>query len=228
MVRREVVLEAERLARTFTRAPRPITPLREASLRVHRGELVAILGRSGSGKSSLLALCGGLDRPDRGRVVVAGQDLARLDQAERERFLQRIVGWVFQSSLLVPLLTAAENVALALRIAGEPEAEIPAVTEAALEAVGLLHRAHRRAVHLSLGEQQRVALARALAKTPMLLVADEPTAQLDPRTSRELMGLLRDAADTDVAVLLATHDEAEATEADRVLLLEDGVLAELG
>jgi putative ABC transport system ATP-binding protein len=228
MVRSEVVLEAERLARTFTCAQRPMTSLREASLRVHRGEMVAVLGRSGSGKSSLLALCGGLDHPDRGRVVVAGHDLAHLDEAQRDRFLQRTVGWVFQSSLLVPLLTAAENVALALRIAGEPEAEIPAVTEAALEAVGLLHRAHRRATHLSLGEQQRVSLARALAKTPLLLVADEPTAQLDSQTSRELLGLLRDAANADIAVLLATHDEAEAAEADRVVLLEDGVLVELG
>jgi len=189
-------------------------------------EVVAVLGRSGSGKSTLLALCGGLDRPDQGQVQVNGWDLAVLDEADRRPFLQREVGWVFQAPMLVPLLTAAENVAIAMRIAGEHETDADRMSMAALEAVGLEERAGRRAEELSRGERQRVALARALVKVPSLVIADEPTAQLDSRTAGEILSLLRDASRSDVAVLFSTHDEAEAAQADRVLLMEEGVLTE--
>jgi putative ABC transport system ATP-binding protein len=159
-------------------------------------------------------------------VRVNGRDLAALDDAGRRTFLQREVGWVFQAPLLVPVLTAAENVAIAMHIAGEPRAEARRMSLTALEAVGLEERAGQRADELSRGERQRVALARALVKAPSLVVADEPTAQLDAGTAAEILSLLRDAARSEVAVLFSTHDEAEAAQADRVLLMDDGVLRE--
>lgn len=221
------ILVAEELARSFVTGDRRVVEaVRRATLRVARQELVALLGRSGSGKSTLLALCGGLDRPDQGRVHVNGWDLAELNHLELHTFLQREVGWVFQSPMLVPLLTAAENVAIAMRIAGEREVEADRMTLMALEAVGLHDRAGRRPDELSRGERQRVALARALVKAPSLVIADEPTAQLDSSTAGEIITLLRDAARSDVAVLFSTHDEAEAAQADRVIVIEDGILTE--
>jgi putative ABC transport system ATP-binding protein len=198
--------------------------VRWASLHVGRHEVVALLGRPGSGRSALLAVCGGLERQAQGDVRVNGWDLAALDDRERRTFLQREVGWVFQAPMLVPLMTAAENVAIAMRIAGERPADAERMTAVALEAVGLEHRAGRRAEELSRGERQRVALARALVKMPSLVIADEPTAQLDPGSAGEILALLRDAARSEVAVLFSTHDESEAAQADRVLHIEEGVL----
>lgn len=200
--------------------------VRRASLSVAPRELVAVLGRAGSGKSTFLAMCGGLERPDRGRVLIRGRDLATLDQAERDSFLTRHVGWVLDVPLLVPLLTVEENVALAMRLVGEPEAEAASVTRSALEAVGLHRHAGHRADELSRGERQRVALAMALVRAPALVIADEPAAQLDSATAAEILALLRDAARSDVAVLFSTHDEAEAAEADRVLVMDEGLLYE--
>jgi len=226
MRRSRDVLVADGLVSAPAATRQLLAPVRRASLRVAREEMVAVLGRSGMGKSALLALCGGLERPEKGRVFVDGRDLAALGEAERERFLQRTVGWVFQNPQLVPVLTAEENVALAMRIAGETEVEAVRTTQAALEAVGLDGRAKRLANELSRGERQRVALARALVKAPALVIADEPTAQLDTRTGAEILGLLREAARSEVAILFSTHDEAEAAAADRVLVMSDGVLSE--
>src|SRR5438270_8518253 len=194
-----------------------MAPVRDASLRVARGELVAVLGPSGSGKSTLLALCGGLEWPDRGRVLVNGMDVARLDDGDRESFLQQVVGWVLQSPGLVPLLTAEENVALAIQLAEAGPSEVTRMTRLALEAVGLTERANHRTDQLSRGELRRVALARALVKAPMLVLADEPTAHLDERTADEVLALLRHASRSDVAVLFTTHDDQQVGQADRVL-----------
>ena len=214
------VLVAEGLSRSFRAGDEVVVAVRDASLRVGEHELVAILGRSGAGKSSLLLLCGGLDRPTSGRVTVAGQEVGALEDAARERFLQRMVGWVFQSPGLLPLFTAEENVALALRLLGRPLD----AARGALAAVELSSRAGHRGAELSGGEQQRVALARALVKEPALLIADEPTGQLDTETGRAVLDVLRRTADAGTAVLLATHDPAAVEVADRVLLMEDGVL----
>jgi len=168
------------------------------------------------------ALIGWLDRPDAGTVTVAGQDGPSLRGAALDRFLQRTVGWVFQTSGLLPLLTAAENVSLALRVAGESEAASMKAALTALQSVGLAERADHRGNELSGGEQQRVAVARALIKAPHLLLADEPTAQLDTETSRSITALLREAADSGTAILFATHDKSATELADRVIHMEDG------
>jgi len=222
------VLIAESLACAFPSGRSGMAPVRDASLRVARGELVAVLGPSGSGKSTLLTLCGGLNQPDRGQVTVNGLDVGALNDVERGSFLGRVVGWVFQSPGLVPLLTAEENVALAMRIAGARQSEEARMTQLALEAVGLTERANHRSDQLSRGERRRVALARALVKAPVLVIADEPAAHLDARTADEILALLRDASRSDVAVLFTTHDEAQVGQADRVLVMEEGVLRTQG
>ena len=202
-----------------------VQAVREADLEVAEGELVLLLGRSGAGKSTLLSLIGGLDRPDAGTVTVAGQEVPALRGADLDRFLQKTVGWVFQTSGLLPLLTAAENVSLALRLMGKPEGPAMQAALTALDSVGLAARAQHRGNELSGGEQQRVAVARALIKAPHLLLADEPTAQLDTETARSIMAILREAADSGTAILFATHDESATEVADRVVRMEDGVLS---
>jgi putative ABC transport system ATP-binding protein len=219
-------LVVDGVARAPRAGDRHGTGARCASPHVGSREVVALLGRPGSRKSALLAVCGGLDRQDQGDVTISGRDLAALDDAERRTLLQREVGWMFQSPMLVPMLTAAENVAIAMRIAGERPADAERMTMAALEAVGLEHRAGRPAEQLSRGEGQRVALARALVKAPALVIADEPTAELDPASAGDIVSLLRDAARTEVAVLFRTHDEAEAARADRILVIDRGVVRE--
>ena len=221
------VLVAEGLSRWFTAGTGQVIGVRNAELRIAEAELVVVLGRSGSGKSTLLALCGGLDQPDLGRVMVGGREVSSLRGAARESFLQRSVGWVCQNAGMLPLLTAEENVALAAWIAGEPQQEAVRLARVALAATGLSERAGHREDELSGGERQRVALARALVRAPDLLIADEPTAQLDTGTAYGVLALIREAADAGTAVLLATHDEAVAALGDRVLRMEDGVLTEL-
>jgi putative ABC transport system ATP-binding protein len=218
------VIEMKAVSRRFEAGGLRVDAVREVDLSVREGELVAVLGRSGSGKTTLLSIAGGLDRPDAGEVSVGGRALEKLDEAGLDEFRRSTVGWVFQTSGLLPLLTAAENVALALRIQGLSEAQAQLKALGALEAVGLGERSAHRAYELSGGEQQRAALARALVKQPRLLLADEPTGQLDSETSLEVVNLLREAAASGITVLLATHDAALADAADRVLRMEDGRL----
>jgi putative ABC transport system ATP-binding protein len=215
----------ERVTKRFRAGGRRFAALHGVDLRVARGELVVVYGRSGSGKTTLLSLAGGLDRPDEGRVEAAGAEVSSLTSAELDRFRRDRVGWVFQASGLHPLLTAAENVALGLRIQGRTEAEALESAAGALDRVGLAARARHRAHELSGGEQQRVALARALVKRPRLLLADEPTGQLDTRTARQVMDLVREAAGSGTTVLVASHDAALAEVADRALRIADGELA---
>jgi putative ABC transport system ATP-binding protein len=202
----------------------PWPALGQVNLRVAAGEVVAVLGRSRSGRSALLGLCGGLCRPAGGRVVVSGIDLEVLDEQGRQSFLQRTVGWVLQRPLLVPTLTVEENVAVAAIIIGDSEADALRAARLTLEAVGLSDRARSHPDQLSWGEQQRAALARALVKAPDLVIADDPTAQLDSWTAADILSLLRDAARNDIAVLFTTQEEEEAAAADRVYLLEDDSL----
>ena len=223
---RAEVLRAAGVCRSFTTGGERVDVVRGANLSLRDGELVVLLGRSGAGKTTFLSLIGGLDRADAGSIEVGGREVGALSGADREQYLQHTVGWVFQTSGLMPLLTASENIWLSLRILGRSKQQSLADSKLALDAVGLSARAGHRANELSGGEQQRVSLARALVKSPLLLLADEPTAQLDSETSRTILALIREAADSGTAVLLATHDSAATEIADRVVLMDDGVLQE--
>jgi len=218
------LVEARGLHRRFRVGGATLEALSDIYLDVAEGELLAVVGPSGSGKTTLLGVIGGLDRPDAGSVRVAGADVTAMSSDALTEYRLRTVGFVFQSSGLVPLMTAAENVALALQLQGENAETADRAARVALLAVGLEERAEHRAYELSGGEQQRVALARAIAKKPRLLVADEPTGQLDSETSVSIMHLIRSLRDAGTTVLVATHDEALAALADRALRLEDGVL----
>jgi putative ABC transport system ATP-binding protein len=200
---------------------RSLTILDGITLDVATGEVLAITGPSGSGKSTLLGLVAGLDRPSAGSIVVAGVDITRLDEDALARFRRETLGYVFQSYHLIPTLTAAENVAVPLEIAGAPNAFNRA--RALLDDVGLGDRAHHYPVQLSGGEQQRAALARAVALEPGLLLADEPTGNLDSATGTRIIELLLELKRRRGATLvLVTHDEALAGHADRVVTLRDG------
>lgn len=220
------VLQLRDVSKSYWGGGQRVTVLHQVACEVRAGELVVLLGRSGSGKTTLLSLAGGLDRPDGGRVLVDGQDLTDLPDASLARLRSRTVGWMFQTSGLLPLLTAAENVALVLRIAGAPAPDALAQARDTLRTVGIGARADHRAHELSGGEQQRVALARAVAKSPRLLLADEPTGQLDSETAADVAQVLREVTARDVAVLLATHDESLLQLADRVLTIVDGRLGD--
>jgi len=197
--------------------------LKGVSLDVRRGEAVGLVGPSGSGKSTLLMTMAGLERPDSGTVTVAGEDLSRLDEDALARFRGRNVGIVFQSFHLIPTMTALENVALPLELADAPDAF--AWAEAELAAVGLGERLHHYPSQLSGGEQQRVAIARAIVANPAILVADEPTGNLDERTGRGIIDLLfalkRDRGAT---LVLVTHDMGLAERCDRVVRLRSGTI----
>jgi putative ABC transport system ATP-binding protein len=217
-------IACERLNRTFSSRSGDVLAVRDVSLSIEAGELVALVGPSGAGKTTLLGLLGGLDLPDSGRVFLQGRELATLDSTARLAVRRRMVGLVFQAAGLVPLITAVENVAIALEVAGVDTASAQRSALEALELVGLRERAKHRPHELSGGEQQRVALARALVKSPKVLLADEPTGQLDYETGAAILGLLGEVAASGTAVLVATHDEYLANAANRVLSIVDGMV----
>jgi len=199
------------------------TAVHGVDLDVPEGELLALIGPSGSGKTTLMGVIGGLDLPDRGSVEVAGIDVTALRGEGLAGYRLRTVGFVFQSPGLVALMTALENVSLPLLLMGKGTDDAESQARAALASVGLEARARHRAFELSGGEQQRVALARALAKGPRLLLADEPTGQLDSETSAAIVELIRSFRGR-TTIIVATHDDAVATMADRTLRIEDGTL----
>ena len=184
------------------------------------------MGASGSGKSTLLHLLAGLDRPTAGAVLVGGVDLAALNDDRRTLLRRRRIGLVFQDFNLIDVLTAEENVALPLAIDGRPPAEANRRARRALEAVGLAHRRTHRPGRMSGGEQQRTAVARALVVEPLVLLADEPTGNLDSASAGQVLDLMRGLADgRGMTVLMATHDAAQARRADRLVVLRDGLVA---
>jgi putative ABC transport system ATP-binding protein len=197
--------------------------LRGVTFTVGEGKLVALLGRSGSGKTTLLNIVGGLDTPDGGTIAVAGRDLTAMGEKERMRLRRETVAYIFQSFGLLPVLSAAENVGVPLRIARVAPAVRESRVELLLSKVGLAEHAKQRPAELSGGQQQRVAIARALATQPSLLLADEPTGQLDRETGLQIMRLLREVVESEgVTALVATHDPALIDLADSVLHLADG------
>jgi putative ABC transport system ATP-binding protein len=215
--------EATDVTRTFGHGAAAVHALRGVSLTVPRGRLVALRGRSGSGKTTLLNILGGLDRPDSGTVHVDGMDVTAMSERERTRLRRSTVAFVFQSFGLIPILSAAENVGMPLRITdASPQAREDRV-RLMLDVVGLAEHAAQRPGELSGGQRQRVAIARALAGSPRLLIADEPTGQLDSETGRQIMVLLAAVVRSeDVTAVVATHDRTLIDLADVVLELVDG------
>jgi len=202
--------------------------LRSVSLTIGRGGFTAIVGRSGSGKSTLLHLLASLDRPTYGEIVVGGQRLASMDRRTRARYRRERVGMIFQAFHLIPTMTALENVALPMMLAGMAPADRRARARACLDRVDMAHRDGHRPTELSGGEQQRVAIARALALHPPLLLADEPTGNLDAETAGQIIALLaRIQREEQTTVLVVTHDRAGiAPVADRIVTLHDGRIVE--
>jgi putative ABC transport system ATP-binding protein len=222
-----VMVEARAVSRTFGHGSTAVHAVRGVSFAVQRGRLVALVGRSGSGKTTLLNIIGGLDSPTSGEVFVGGRSMSAMAARERTMLRRSTVSFIFQSFGLIPMLTAAENVGIPLRITGTPRAAREERIRLLLSVVGLDGHAHQRPNELSGGQQQRVAIARALAVQPELLIADEPTGQLDSETGRQIMRLLRTVVAADgITALVATHDPALHELADAVLRIEDGSLIE--
>jgi putative ABC transport system ATP-binding protein len=220
------VVRTESVTRTFGSGPGAVHALRGVSLAVRQGEMLAICGRSGSGKTTLLHVLAGLERPTSGRVWVSGAEVTAMNRDALLRLRREQVSLVFQSFALLPMLSAAENVGIPMRLARMDPAKREARTQALLELVGLAGRGGQRPLELSGGEQQRVAIARALAGSPEVLLADEPTGQLDSQTGEQIMGLLRAIAhDQGVTAIVTTHDQKLIGAADRALTLHDGQLA---
>jgi len=219
------VLDIRQLSKSFTEGGREHRVLVALDVQIASGASVAIMGRSGSGKSTLLNLISGIDRPDSGTIEFDGRVISALAEPERTLFRRRHVGFVYQLFNLLPTLDVEENVRLVLELNGVHGAVARARSRAALAEVGLAERLHSAVDVLSGGEQQRVAIARALVHEPALLLADEPTGNLDADSARDIMPLLRSLAQRrSAALLIATHDPAMARSADRVLELVDGRL----
>ncbi len=219
------ILEARNLTKTYHLGNRAVQALQGVSLQVRRGEFVALMGPSGSGKSTLLQLLGGLDRPTSGEVVLDGEVVSHLNDAQATRLRREKTGFVFQFFNLIPLLDVYENVALPFTIAGvDPRhGDAAARIREVLELVDLLGRERNRPDQLSAGEQQRVALARALVTRPAILLADEPTGNLDYSTGGEILDeLWRSCYELGQTIVLVTHDARAAANADRVLVVGDG------
>jgi putative ABC transport system ATP-binding protein len=219
------MVEVKDVTRTYGSGPAAAAALRGVTFAVGEGRLVALRGRSGSGKTTLLNVVGGLDSPDDGTVRVDGQDVTAMGERDRMRLRRQTVAYIFQSFGLLPALSAAENVGVPLRIAGVAPREREERVALMLSVVGLADHARQRPGELSGGQQQRVAIARALASRPKLLLADEPTGQLDTETGKQIMRLLLAVVRSEgVTALVATHDPVLMGLADEVLQLQDGVV----
>ena len=216
-------VQVENVEKRYRLGDEVIHALRGASLDIQRGEFVAIMGASGSGKTTLLHLVGGLDVPDAGHVLIDAHDITRMGDHERTLFRRRRIGVVFQAYNLLPNLTARENVMLPMLVDGAPYSRIEARADELIRLVNLQHRVAHRPDAMSGGEQQRVAIARALLMKPALILADEPTGNLDPAAAKGIWGLLRQlAAEQGTTVLMVTHESMAAAHADRTLVLQSG------
>ena len=221
------ILEADNVTKEDPMGSEEVHALAGVSVAIEPGEFVAILGTSGSGKSTLLNLFGGLDRPTSGDIRFNGQSLAPLSSREMSRYRLRSIGMIFQSFNLIPTMTARQNVSLALAFAGMKQSERQQRSRELLERVGLGARVDHRPSELSGGEQQRVSIARALANEPQVLLADEPTGNLDSARAAELLGLLKTMQRDGKTIVMVTHDQELAGRfADRIIKLKDGKLAE--
>ncbi len=223
------VAKTEHVTRTYTVGKIETQALRGVSLAIENGEFAALVGPSGSGKTTLLQLLGCLDRPTSGRVLINGQDVSQLNRNQRADIRRGTIGFIFQFFALIPTLTAYENVELPLLLTGKPPAERKERVTGLLQSVGLPERANHRPDQLSGGEQQRVAVARALATNPSMILADEPTANLDTANGEAVMEtMVRLNQETGVTFVFATHDPRVIQYARRIITLRDGVVAANG
>ncbi len=220
-----MIIQTENLTKIYGHGETAVTALHHLNLSVDADEFVAIMGPSGCGKSTLLHLIGGLDRATEGRVWLDGHELSKLDDTRLTEMRRRKIGFVFQFFNLIPVLTAVENAALPLILDGAKQAEARAIATEWLKRVGLAGQLTQRPDQLSGGQQQRVAIARALVTEPALIMADEPTGNLDSKAADEIVGLLRHVSDEwGRAVMMVTHDPRIAAYADRIVFLKDGTI----
>jgi putative ABC transport system ATP-binding protein len=227
MLTRMKPLIVEQVVKRFGSGHAPVTALDQIDLAVEAGDFLAIMGPSGSGKSTLLHLMAGLTHADAGRVLVRGEDLGKMSDSRLTRFRSQHIGLVFQSFNLIPTLTALENVALPLRLHGDAASEAPQRAAAVLERLGMARRAGHRPDAMSGGEQQRVAIARALVTRPAVILADEPTGNLDSTNSRTICQLLRDLNQNEGAtIVMVTHEPSVAVYAREVVFIRDGRVAD--
>ena len=221
------IVETINLGREYQLGSELVVAVRDVSMEVHPGQFIAVVGRSGSGKTTLLNLMAGLDKATSGSVLLEGQDLADMGEKELTKIRRHKIGFVFQSFGLLPLLSAFENVELPLRISGVRAGEREQRARDALEMVGLTRRSKHRPYELSGGEQQRVAIARAMVTRPPLLLADEPTGELDSTNARSIFGLFIEMVrEQGISVVAATHDSTLLAMADEVKEMRDGVMSE--
>ena len=220
-----ILLEARVLTKTYGSGELRVEALRGVDFTVEQGEFVAIMGPSGSGKSTLLHLLGGVDCPTSGQILLNGNDLANLSDDQRTVVRRQRIGFIFQTFNLLPMLSAMRNVALPLELDGVPTDEAKQRAQECLELVGMSHRRAHLPSALSGGEQQRVAIARALVIQPVLLLADEPTGNLDSANGRHVTALLRKlATEQRQTIVMVTHDRSVAAHADRLICLRDGLI----
>ena len=222
----EALVDVREVNRSFRGAGSVVHAVRDVTLQVYSGEFVALRGRSGSGKTTLLNLIAGLDRPESGSIYLEGEEISSASEPRLTELRRHSIGFVFQSFALLPLFSARENVELALRIAGVHGRAASQRANEALDLVGLGPRADHRPYQLSGGEQQRVAIARAIANRPPLLIADEPTGELDSATGAQIFGLLQEITAEGTTVIAATHDPLMIEHVGRVLEMADGALSE--
>jgi putative ABC transport system ATP-binding protein len=222
------VVQLQAVDKTYPLDAVGVAALRHVDLEIRRGVFTVISGPSGSGKTTLLNLVGCIDRPDRGRLIVCGQPVDALDDDALSDFRARHLGFVFQNFNLLPVLTAAENVEMPLQLVGMPAAERKSRVDSLLAAVGLAEQARQRPSQLSGGQRQRVAIARALAGSPQLVLADEPTANLDSRTGAQIIALMRRLQrEQQVSFVISSHDPQMLAEADDAVMIRDGAIVEV-
>jgi putative ABC transport system ATP-binding protein len=219
-----ILIKLEHISKIYQMGDVVVPALRDISLTIAQGELVAVMGASGSGKSTLMNLVGCLDRPTKGRYLLTGHPVSNLDRNALAEIRNRFLGFVFQSFNLLARATALENVELPMLYAGVPANERLRRAREALARVGLENRSGHRPNQLSGGQQQRVAIARALVMRPKIVLADEPTGNLDSKTSVEIMGLIQELSSSGITVVLVTHEPNIAEYASRVIVLKDGRL----
>ncbi|MBT0159117.1 ABC transporter ATP-binding protein [Candidatus Bathyarchaeota archaeon A05DMB-2] len=219
-----LVVEAVDLKKTYMLGKIPVEALRGVSLKVEKGDFLSVLGPSGSGKSTLLNLIGALDKPTEGKLLIDGVDVSTLSDNQLAD-LRRKIGFVFQFFNLIPRFTARDNVELSMSIVGKSKAERRKRAEELLEIVGLKDRMDHKPAELSGGQQQRVAIARALANDPRFLLMDEPTGNIDSKTAKEIISLIKNLNEKGVTIIMVTHDQHLAREAKRTVQMFDGVIS---